>query len=533
MANRLFGSVKLRRPSRNVFNLSHEVKLSFRMSELIPIYVEDVVPGDKFRVNAEIFLRMQPMLAPIMHRVNVFTHFFFVPYRLLWSDWENFITGGRTGTLNPVFPKYTLSDSGTVKVGTLFDYLGLPAGQTLPVGFSFSKMPFLAYQLIYDTYYRDQNLQTPVVEDVLPVSSGNTSITVSQLNAGICTNNYSLRSRAWEKDYFTSALPWAQRGGDVMLPLGGSAPVDVNLTSTGSKIGTLGGVTGTNNTSNLAYTTIQKATGTIPTSQQVSMSADLSGATSTTINELRRSIKLQEWLEKNARGGARYIEQIFSHFGVKSSDSRLQRPEFLGGGKTPVVISEVLQQSSAQVGSGTVPVMDTPLGTMAGHGVSVGNTHEFSRFFEEHGIIIGIMSVMPKTAYQQGIPRMFTKYDKFDYYFPEFAHLGEQAIKNKELYVSNDSVYNEGTFGYTPRYAEYKFRESRVCGDFRTTLDYWHLGRKFSSAPLLNTSFISPLPDIADRIFAVQDSNQDQLLSQVYLNIKAVRPMPKFGTPLI
>jgi hypothetical protein len=257
------------------------------------------------------------------------------------------------------------------------------------------------------------------------------------------------------------------------------------------------------------------------------LKANLGEGTSVTINDLRRSIKLQEWLEKNARGGARYIEQIFSHFGVKSSDARLQRVEFLGGGKTPVVISEVLQTSATQAPE----IAETPLASMAGHGISVGSTHEFTKFFEEHGIVMGIMSVMPKTAYQQGTPRMFTKFDKFDYYFPEFAHLGEQEIKNKEIYTTNDATYNEGTFGYTPRYAEYKYRESRVCGDFRSNLNFWHLGRIFSSAPNLNSAFVHPDPTTLNRIFAVTDDNTQHLWCQVYHDIKAIRPMPKFGVP--
>lgn len=531
MANRLFSHIPLRRPKKNVFDLSHDVKLSLDMGQLIPIYVEDIIPGDKFRVRTEIMLRFAPMLAPIMHRVNVFTHFFFVPYRLLWKDWEDFITGGRTGTVSPVFPRAVVTESGSVSKGTLFDYLGYPAGQPLPANnISFSILPFLGYQLIYDQYYRDQNLESPVIENLLPWSSGILQYTISQFSGG--NGVTALRRRAWEKDYFTSALPWPQRGGEVNLPFSGKAPVDWNVASTGTKLGELVGTTGTGGTANLDSVSIGAAVGAIPNSTRVNASVDFSNASSVTINDLRRSIKLQEWLEKNARGGARYIEQIFSHFGVKSSDARLQRVEFLGGGKTPVMISEVLQTSGSPTASGTA-LFDTPLASMAGHGISVGSTHEFTRFFEEHGLVFGIMSVMPKTAYQQGTPRMFTKFDKFDYYFPEFAHLGEQEIKNKEIYTTDNQAYNEATFGYTPRYAEYKYRESRVCGDFRDQLNYWHLGRIFSSAPNLNSTFIKPDFSALNRIFAVQDDNTQHLWCQVYHNIKAVRPMPKFGTPII
>lgn len=531
MANRLFSYIPLRRPKKNVFNLSHDVKLSLDMGQLVPIYVEDIVPGDKFRVRTEIMLRFAPMLAPIMHRVNVYTHFFFIPYRLLWKDWEDFITGGRDGKLSPVFPSFNLSATGSVNKGTLFDYLGLPAGQPLPAGFKFSSLPFYAYQLIYDQYYRDQNLEAPIVEDRLPMSSGVQNVAASNLNAVGTNSSVVLRNRAWEKDYFTSALPWAQRGGEVNLPFSGEAPVDWLVKSSGQKLGELGGVTGRGGTADLSSVHISGSTAVIPNSTHVRASVNFENAASITINDLRRSLKLQEWLEKNARGGARYIEQIFSHFGVKSSDARLQRVEFLGGGKTPVMISEVLQTSGSP--SPDSPLTETPLATMAGHGISVGSTHEFTRFFEEHGLVMGIMSVMPKTAYQQGTPRMFTKFDKFDYYFPEFAHLGEQEIKNKELYTTADQTYNEGTFGYTPRYAEYKYRESRVCGDFRDQLNYWHLGRIFRYAPNLNKTFVHPDSATLNRIFAVQDDKTQHLWCQVYHNIKAIRPMPKFGTPII
>lgn len=524
MANRLFSHIPLRRPKKNLFDLSHDVKLSLDMGQLVPIYVEDIIPGDKFKVRTEVMLRFAPMLAPIMHRVNVYTHFFFVPYRLLWKDWEDFITGGRQGNSNPVYPRYKLSNSGVVNQGTLFDYLGFPSGQTLPTGFEFSALPFFAYRLIYDQYYRDQNLESPIIEDQLPFSSG-----INQLNVDLLNNTgsaFSIRYRAWEKDYFTSALPWAQRAGEVNLPISGMLPVEGILTETGNE--SFGQVQARTQAGNLNLNThLKTGISTPPGAFDLDLKANLGEGVSVTINDLRRSIKLQEWLEKNARGGARYIEQIFSHFGVKSSDARLQRVEFLGGGKTPVVISEVLQTSATQAHE----IAETPLASMAGHGISVGSTHEFTKFFEEHGIVMGIMSVMPKTAYQQGTPRMFTKFDKFDYYFPEFAHLGEQEIKNKEIYTTDNVTYNEGTFGYTPRYAEYKYRESRVCGDFRSTLNFWHLGRIFSSTPNLNSAFVHPDPTTLNRIFAVTDDNTQHLWCQVYHDIKAIRPMPKFGVP--
>ena len=264
MANRLFSYIPLRRPKKNVFDLSHDVKLSLDMGQLVPIYVEDVVPGDKFRVRTEVMLRFAPMLAPIMHRVNVFTHFFFVPYRLLWEDWEDFITGGRTGTASPVFPRFVTTSSGVVSKGTLFDYLGYPAGQTLPVGYTGSMFPFYAYQLIYDQYYRDQNLEAPVIETGLPIASGLISVPVTSLSS---STSFQIRYRAWEKDYFTSALPWAQRGGEVNLPFSGQAPVDWRVESSGQKIGVLGGVTGQGGTADLSSVNVSDPTvGILPSS---------------------------------------------------------------------------------------------------------------------------------------------------------------------------------------------------------------------------------------------------------------------------
>lgn len=546
MAN-LFNSISSRRPRKNVFNLSHDVKLSANMGNLVPVLCQEIVPGDRFRVQSNTFVRVAPMLAPIMHRLNVHMHYFFVPNRLVWNEWEDFITGGREGNANPVFPRIRINGSteatNLLGQGTLADYLGVGLGNN--DGTSMTKpedvslLPFRAYQMIWNEYYRDQNL-SPEIN--IPIDSG--IVTAGQTGVD---QLFTMRKRAWEKDYFTSALPWTQRGPEATIPIQGNAPVvynnpdnrrqqlvnwnglDLPTFKTDPELGTDSEDPGVS-----ADITLRDRFGTVdPVQTSVNIDpndtlyADLENATATTINELRRSIRLQEWLEKMARGGARYIEQIASHFGVTSSDARLQRPEFLGGGKSPIVISEVLQTSSTD--------SESPQANMAGHGISAGATNRFDRRFEEHGYIIGIMSIVPRSCYQQGLPRHFSKFDKFDYYWPSFAHLGEQPIYGREIYFgidNSDDELNDQVFGYTPRYAEYKHMQSRVCGDFKSDLSFWHLGRIFSSAPSLSSQFVQ-VEDI-ERIFAVNDSGAtDKFWMVVNHDIKAVRPMPRFGTPTI
>ncbi len=515
----------------NTFDLSHDRKFSGQIGELIPTLVQETVPGDSFNIKASNMLRFAPMIAPIMHQVSVYTHFFFVPNRILWANWEDFISGGEDGYSNPAFPQIypDLGDQFNVKPGSLPDYMGLPCSTTAnPTGGQFTgntpinALPFAAYNKIFNDYYRDENLVQPLPDTLV---DGQNSI----------TDYTKLQKRAWQHDYFTSALPWTQKGPEATIPLGTSAPVNLIDTPTqpmilNNLVGNtpLGGQTLKTSAGSPAGGIFGDTSGSLaiidPNGQ---LEADLSTATAASINDLRRAFRLQEWLERNARGGSRYIEIIMSHFGVKSSDSRLQRPEFLGGSSTPVTISEVLQNSddSAQT---------TPQGNMAGHGLSVGSSDNVNYRCEEHGFIIGIMSVMPKSAYQQGIPKQFSKFDKFDYYWPSFANIGEQAIQNQELYFDESDSKNYDTFGYTPRYAEYKYIPSSVHGEMKDTLDFWHMGRIFQNRPSLNESFIEcdGSGDDIDRIWAVEDAPEN-LYVYLHNNIKARRPMPYFGTPTI
>jgi hypothetical protein len=507
MAKNLFNSIKLQRPKKNVFDLTHDVKLSADMGNLTPILTLECVPGDKFEIGCESLIRFAPMIAPVMHRMDVSMHYFFVPNRILWENWEKFITGNDTELVAPYMPIGSLWAETPALQPLLktLDYLGVPPPDTTSTIENISALPLAAYQCVYNEYYRDQNLIAPVNYKLTDGDNFTSNARAQEL--------LTLRKRAWEHDYFTASLPFAQKGAAVDIPLGEVViPYQkiegVTNYATNSNVVS---VDGGNYPVDLAPLAL--APGLYSPDSTASVEP-------TTINDLRRAFRLQEWLEKNARGGTRYIESILTHFGVKSSDKRLQRPEYITGVKTPVIISEIVNTTGQTEG--------LPQGNMAGHGISVSSGRSGSYYCEEHGYIIGVMSVMPKTAYQQGIPRTFLKNDNLDYYWPSFAHIGEQPVTNNEIYAyTSDS---QETFGYVPRYAEYKFMPSRVAGDFRTTLDYWHLGRIFDSAPALTGEFVSCDP--TKRIFAVVEENQDNLYCHVLNKIKAIRPMPKFGTPM-
>lgn len=549
----LFNSIRVRAPKRNKFNLSHDVKLTCDMGQLVPILCQDVVPGDTFKCNSEVLLRMAPMIAPIMHRVNVYVHFFFVPKRLVWHDWKSFITGGTDGTQGipnsddetlPSYPRLKLgskavSTSGENNVdklftpGTLADYLGFPVvtKSSTSDNIVIDALPFRAYQLIFNEYYRDQTLEDEVYTMADSTCNGIKDVDSDAWN---CGELMALRYRAWQKDYFTSALPWPQRGDAVELPIYGNGNVILDKASmaasaphfeTDSSTNPQGSLSNALNSDGNTTTQVNNSGETAFYNPDGSLKVDMSNVSAATINELRQAIKAQEFLELGARGGSRYIEQILAYFGVKSSDARLQRPEYLGGGKQNLVVSDVLQTSETTDNS--------PQAQPSGHGVSLGKSNSFKRFFEEHGYVIGILSVMPVPAYQQGMPRQFTKFDRLDHYWPQFAHLGEQAIENQELYFDPAGNGNHDTFGYAPRYAEYKFINSSVHGDFRTSLNFWHMGRIFENRPLLNGDFIRFKPGSANRVFAVEDADINHLWISVRNNITALRPMPKYGTPLL
>lgn len=508
-----FQSIKVEKPGRNMIDLSHEVKMTGNMGQLLPFMCMEVVPGDSFTNNSEVLLRLQPTLAPIMHRVDVYTHFFFVPNRIIWDDWEEFITGGEDGLSVVTPPAIVMMSPNQPQFAEyrLGDYLGIPPMPTVGVtgAKDISALPFRAYQKIYNEYYRDQNLITPV-----------------NYETGTLTELTEIRTRAWQKDYFTSALPWAQRGGDVSLSLGTSAPIDYVAGQYNQVRNRILGTTYNNLNENLQTDAtgdiVDISANDLNIDNSSSLSADLSSATAGTIADLRVAVAVQRWLEKNARGGSRYIEMILSHFGVTSSDARLQRPEYLGGGRQPVVISEVLS---------TVEAVGAPQGQMTGHGLSIGKTNRFKRYFEEHGFIMGIISVMPKPQYQDGLHKMFTRWDKLDYYWPEFAQLGEQEVQDPELYLDFTDLTAAGTFGYQARYQEYKYAANRVAGDMRTTLEYWHLGRKFASPPALNQSFVECTP--SHRVFAVTAVDEHKLIFQIWNSVYAERPMPFFNIPTI
>lgn len=510
---------------RSLFSLSHYKLFTGKMGYLYPVACMEALPGDTFQMSTSIFLRFSPMVAPVMTPVTVKVHHWFVPTRLIWDDFEDMITGGPDGTSVPT-PPYFVADGEGVQSRSSADYLGIPPN--VP-NLEYSALPQRAINLIYNEWYRDQNLQT---EKTLSTASGLDT-----------TTDQSLYLSPWDKDYFTTASPYEQKGAAVNVPINlttsGGNPI-ITATTTISGNGTPSFTGGSASTSNDFRQTLigsQSGTGNLqsPTNGNSASRANLTWvnpalAANTTVtwnggpdtqgalnlNAFREGMAMQRFEEHRMLYGSRYTEYL-RYLGVKASDGRLQRPEYLGGGRSVVQFSEVLQ--TAQDG-------DTPVGTMRGHGIGAMRTNRFRRFFEEHGYVITLMSIRPKSIYTQGLNRMFNRKIKTDWWQREFEHLGQQEVLNKEIYAASSDP--DGTFGYQDRYNEYRTHPSYVAGEFRDFLNYWHLAREFDSQPVLNSDFISSLP--TDRVFADRTGN-DTLYIMANNSVQARRLLSRRGTP--
>lgn len=515
----LFSQIPRAEIQRSNFNRSHGLKTTFNSGYLVPFYVDEVLPGDTFNLKATLFGRLATPVVPFMDNLYLETFFFFVPNRLVWDNWQKFNgeqenPGDSTDFLVP-----TLA-ANTWQVGSLADYFGIPTGVNLS---GINALPFRAYNLIYNEWFRDENLQ-----DSLTVNKGDGPDPVA---------NYNLVRRGKRHDYFTSCLPWPQKGPGVEINLGATATLDGTLSipqirvnnSVAGGSGLSSAVTLKAENTNFITTIVNSQNGYLRTEghsinmAESGITANLSNATAITINSLRQAFQLQRLYERDARGGTRYTEILRAHFGVISPDARLQRPEYLGGSSTRVNINPVEQTSSTND--------TTPQGNLAAYGVLGDRVNGFTKSFVEHGYIIGLVNVRADLTYQQGLNRMWSRQTRFDFYWPALAHLGEQAVLNKEIYAQGTAADND-VFGYQERWAEYRYYPSQITGQMRSTyaqsLDVWHLAQEFSSLPQLNAEFIQDNPPL-ERVLAV--TTEPQILLDCYFNLNCVRPMPVYSVP--
>ena len=529
---------------RSSFNRSHGYKTTFDSGYLVPFYVDEALPGDTFSCRATLFARLATPIAPIMDNMFMETFYFAVPIRLIWENWQKF-NGEQTNpgdSVDYLIPTITSPEESGWSVGSISDYFGLPTGVA---NLEVSALYHRAYNLIYNEWFRDENIQNSVN---VPTGDGPDN------NA-----DYQLLRRGKRHDYFTSCLPWPQKGPGVELPVGGYADIIgtglVDIAGTGKTLGLTEGTSnfglkrydsqnsvtaikslfnvdvGTSNTSTADITaskgvgvvTDSSKSGLVGTIDLSTIQADLTSSTGVTINALRQAFQMQKLFERDARGGTRYTEIIRSHFGVVSPDARLQRPEYLGGSSTRVIINPVPQTASTDTTS--------PQGNLAAFGLTTDNSGGFSKSFVEHCVIIGLVNVRADLTYQQGINKMFSRQTRWEFYWPALAHLGEQAVLNKEIYAQGTPADDE-VFGYQERYAEYRYYPSQITGKFRSSfaqsLDYWHLSQEFESLPTLSPEFIEDNPPV-DRVIAVP--SEPQFLFDSYINLHCARPMPVYSVP--
>lgn len=526
---------------RSVFNRSHGHKTAIQCSQLVPFFIDECLPGDTHKVRTSLLARLSTPIVPFMDNLYIRTFYFFVPSRLLWSHWEALNGDQRSGPTASTDYLVPQAEITNLQIGTIGDYLGLPVNVTGT--YSISELPLRAISLIWNEWFRDENLQDAYNIDP---ETGFAYVGDKAMSGSNVDNFLSYASEppkvAKFRDYFTSCLPSPQKGSAVEISIGGSVPAVLDLTSTitGNGAPTFKSATGTLNApfsvggsgGNVQYNQNAGNGGNLSwvdpkllVSTSGTGTVDLSEATPISINDLRMAFQMQKLLERDARGGTRYIEILKSHFGVTSPDARLQRPEYLGGGKSLINVNPVQQTSSTQDGS------STPQGNLAAYAVGFDSGHSFTKSFVEHGYIIGFVCVQSDLTYQQGLNRLWSRKSRDDFYWPVFAHLGEQAVLNKEIYCQGNEQ-DELVFGYQERYADYRYFPSVISGQLRSTsatpLDVWHLAEKFDSLPTLSNQFISDNTPI-ERVVAVQD--EPPIILDVYWNQTSVRPMPVYSVP--
>lgn len=537
--------------ARSTFRRDHSVKLSFNVGDVIPFYVDEVLPGDTFQVKTSMVARLQTLLTPMMDNLYLDTYFYFVPNRIVWQHWRELMGENTKSAWIPSVeysvPQVTAPEGGW-SIGSIADYMGVPTGVA---NLSVNALPFRAYALIMNEWFRDENLSDPLnipVDDATLAGSNGTNYITDVVKGGMPFK------AAKFHDYFTSALPAPQKGPDVLIPSAtageypvvtksavmdfASYPGDKQVDGTPLPI-VLAGLSNETqdefkwNVGNTVGGGLRNDIGlyndsfTGFNSSPLNLYAIASGGLGASINQLRMAFQIQKLYEKDARGGTRYIEILKSHFGVTSPDARLQRPEYLGGNRIPVNINQVVQNSATQAEG-------TPLGDTAAFSVTTDVHGDFIKSFVEHGFVIGIMVARYDHTYQQGLERFWSRKDRLDYYFPVFANIGEQPILNKEIYAQGNSADDE-VFGYQEAWADYRYKPSRVAGEMRsaakTSLDVWHLADEYTELPKLSDAWIREDKTNVDRVLAVTSSVSNQMFADLYIQCKATRPMPMYSIP--